>query len=473
MPVIYSNNASTTLSSGINDSVTTVPIASASGFPSIGGGEYYFGTIANTNNTKIEVVKVTAGTTSLTVVRGQDGTTAQAFDSGDNFQLRVTAATLEAASKSDVNITGGAIAGAAITNDVIDSQHYATGSIDNEHIADDAIDSEHYADGSIDLAHMSSESVDEDNLYISNAGSNGQFLSKQSGNNGGLTWATPTDTNTNQLTTFTVSATTDTTATTISQGDDLMFTAGTGISCETTADGTVTITNTVSNTDTINMGSGFTVSATTDSNATTITQGDDLMFTAGTGISCETTADGTVTIANTVADTNTTYSAGAGLDLSTTTFSVESDLRSDVQYIGQDTNDYYYVGATSHDWYLDGVLDMRLENDGDLHADGDVIAYSTTTASDRKLKDNITTVEDALDKVKQLNGVEFTWKKDGKKSAGVIAQDVEKVLPQAVKIVKDLNSDDEYKTVKYDALISILVESIKELSAKVEKLENK
>ena len=71
------------------------------------------------------------------------------------------------------------------------------------------------------------------------------------------------------------------------------------------------------------MGSGFTVSATTDSNATTITQGDDLMFTAGTGITCETTADGTVTIANTVSDTNTTYSAGSLLDLSTTTFNVD------------------------------------------------------------------------------------------------------------------------------------------------------
>ena len=53
------------------------------------------------------------------------------------------------------------------------------------------------------------------------------------------------------------------------------------------------------------MGSGFTVSATTDSNATTITQGDDLFFAAGTGITCETTADGTVTITNTVSDTNT------------------------------------------------------------------------------------------------------------------------------------------------------------------------
>ena len=170
MPVIYSNNASTSLSSGINNSTTTIPIASASGFPTIGTDEYFFATIANTANTKIEVVKVTAGTTSLTVVRAQGGTSAQAFDSGDNFQLRVTADTLEAATKTDVNITGGAIAGAAITDDVIDSQHYAA--------------------GSIDLEHMSSESVDEDNLKVSNAGSNGQYLQKQSGNTGGLTWAT-------------------------------------------------------------------------------------------------------------------------------------------------------------------------------------------------------------------------------------------------------------------------------------------
>jgi len=70
---------------------------------------------------------------------------------------------------------------------------------------------------------------------------------------GDNTWVVPTDTdtNTNQLTTFTVSATTDTTPTTISQGDDLMFTAGTGITCETTADGTVTISNTVTDTDTV------------------------------------------------------------------------------------------------------------------------------------------------------------------------------------------------------------------------------
>jgi hypothetical protein len=62
-------------------------------------------------------------------------------------------------------------------------------SVTSAKIGNDQVDSQHYVAGSIDLEHMSSESVDEDNLHISNAGSNGQFLSKQSGDAGGLTWA--------------------------------------------------------------------------------------------------------------------------------------------------------------------------------------------------------------------------------------------------------------------------------------------
>ena len=93
-------------------------------------------------------------------------------------------------------IANDAIDGTKLADNAIDSEHYTDGSIDNAHLADDAVDSDELAAGAVDLAHMSSESVDEDNLYISNAGSNGEFLSKQSGNDGGLTWATPTDTNT-------------------------------------------------------------------------------------------------------------------------------------------------------------------------------------------------------------------------------------------------------------------------------------
>ena len=178
-----------------------------------------------------------------------------------------------------------------IPDDAIDSEHYVAGSIDNEHLADDAVDSDELASGAVDIDHLSATGTASSSTFL----------------RGDNSWVTPTDTNT-MGSGFTVSATTDSNATTITQGDDLMFTAGTGITTETTADGTVTIASTV--TDTNTMGSGFTVSATTDSNATTITQGDDLMFTAGTGITCETTADGTVTITNTVTDTNTTYSAG-------------------------------------------------------------------------------------------------------------------------------------------------------------------
>ena len=99
------------------------------------------------------------------------------------------------------HLSNDCIDGDNIQDDVINSEHYAAGSIDHEHLANDIIDgdniqddvvnSEHIAAGAIDLEHMASESVDEDNLKISNAGSNGQFLSKQSGNTGGLTWATP------------------------------------------------------------------------------------------------------------------------------------------------------------------------------------------------------------------------------------------------------------------------------------------
>ena len=64
--------------------------------------------------------------------------------------------------------------------------------ISNAMMLDNSVDSAEIVNGAIDLNHMSSDSVDEDNLQISNAGSNGQFLQKQSGNTGGLTWATPT-----------------------------------------------------------------------------------------------------------------------------------------------------------------------------------------------------------------------------------------------------------------------------------------
>ena len=118
--------------------------------------------------------------------------------------------------------------------------------------------------------------------------------------------------------------------------------------------------------------------------------------------------------------------------------------------------------------------DMRLETDGDLHVDGNVIAYSTTI-SDERLKEDIKPITGALDKVGQLSGYTFTYKADGKQSAGVIAQEVEKVLPSAVtESTLPLQTDDdvEYKTVQYDQLVGLLIESVKELKAEIEELKN-
>ena len=69
--------------------------------------------------------------------------------------------------------------------------------------------------------------------------------------------------------------------------------------------------------------------------------------------------------------------------------------------------------------------------------------------------------------------MEFTWKKNGKNGAGVIAQDVEKVLPKAVKEVEPLDGDVKHKTVNYNAIIGLLIETNKELLDRIEKLENK
>ena len=171
----------------------------------------------------------------------------------------------------------------------------------------------------------------------------------------------------------------------------------------------------------------------------------------------------------------TTYSAGSGLDLNGTTFSVETDLRDGITHVGRDSNDYIAIGTTTIDFVLDGATDMRLENDGDLHVEGDVVGFSTTI-SDKRLKYDIEKIDGALDKVSQLSGYTFSYNKNGKRSAGVIAQEVEKVLPSAVEnkslAIHTGEEGVEYKTVKYDQLHGLLIEAIKELKAEIEELKN-
>ena len=99
MAVKFSNNAKTTLSSALSTTATSVSVADASKFPTLGTGDYTYATIAElSNSSNLEIVKVTAiSSNTLTVVRAQQGTSALSFSSGDLCEVRVTAGTIEEA----------------------------------------------------------------------------------------------------------------------------------------------------------------------------------------------------------------------------------------------------------------------------------------------------------------------------------------------------------------------------------------
>ena len=168
----------------------------------------------------------------------------------------------------------------------------------------------------------------------------------------------------------------------------------------------------------------------------------------------------------------TGVTAGSGIDVSGTTISVETDLRDGIEYIGLDGGDYIrFNNNSSQSFFVNGNEEARLEADGDFHADGDVIAYSTTV-SDVALKTDIQMIPNALDKIDEVRGVTFT-RHNGQKSAGIIAQELEKVLPEAVR-EKTLALVDgkTYKTVEYDAIHGLLINCIKELKEQIKELKD-
>jgi hypothetical protein len=107
--------------------------------------------------------------------------------------------------------------------------------------------------------------------------------------------------------------------------------------------------------------------------------------------------------------------------------------------------------------------------DDTLHVKGDVIAYY---ASDRRLKDNIKPIENSIDKIKMIGGYEFDWNSKSKNNhghdVGVIAQEIEEVLPELVG-----TRSDGFKGVKYEKLTALLIQANKELIERVEELESK
>ncbi|MEA9356026.1 tail fiber domain-containing protein [Bacteriovorax sp. PP10] len=104
---------------------------------------------------------------------------------------------------------------------------------------------------------------------------------------------------------------------------------------------------------------------------------------------------------------------------------------------------------------------------GNVTATGTISATSFPVTSDRRLKKNIVTVQNALEKVLKLRGVEFDWIKTGVHEIGVIAQEVEKIVPDLV-----MTNSKGFKSVKYANMVSLLIESTKETDEKITALES-
>jgi hypothetical protein len=105
---------------------------------------------------------------------------------------------------------------------------------------------------------------------------------------------------------------------------------------------------------------------------------------------------------------------------------------------------------------------------GEIVATGDITAYYS---SDERLKDNITPLSNALDKINQIGGYEFDWNSDSSHSGhdvGVIAQEIEKVLPEVV-----VDRDTGYKAVRYDKIVALLIQAVKEQQLQIDELKSK
>jgi hypothetical protein len=120
---------------------------------------------------------------------------------------------------------------------------------------------------------------------------------------------------------------------------------------------------------------------------------------------------------------------------------------------------------------------VKLTVTGDVNVMGTVYTSSgTVQTSDRRLKSQIQPLSDSLSKVKSLRGVYYRWAVpvqdgrwfDSRRHVGIMAQDVQQVLPEAV---KPLPGKDDYLGIDYQLLVPLLLEAIKELESKVQVLD--
>jgi len=136
-------------------------------------------------------------------------------------------------------------------------------------------------------------------------------------------------------------------------------------------------------------------------------------------------------------------------------------------------NEYTFLQAKHS-----GSIRLQIQHDGDVVSKGNITAFGTTflTVSDEREKKDIYTISESLDRILNLRPTKFTWKETDKQDVGFIAQEVEKIIPEVIETSRGfINTDDskERKTIAYPKLVPYLVDTIQELTKRIEELEKK
>ena len=140
----------------------------------------------------------------------------------------------------------------------------------------------------------------------------------------------------------------------------------------------------------------------------------------------------------------------------------------DESIVGYGTDSYWVDAAPFNVGIITSLGGLEINGpltvNGNINVSGIVTAQDFDALSDQNYKENVTTIDSALLKVDQLRGVKFNWKESGLPSYGVIAQELEEVLPELV-------HGEDPKTVNYNGIIGVLIEAIKELKTELDQIK--